>query len=83
MSLFHSLFHSCKEASEHVLLLEEGKLGLMDRFRLKVHLAVCKGCALFAEQSAAIRRALPDALKNSAGAQLSDAEKRKIAEGLK
>ena len=83
MSVFHSLFHSCKEASAHVLLREEGKLGRLDRLRLRVHLAVCKACAAFAEQSAAIRDALPQALKNSGGARLTDAEKRTMEERLR
>jgi hypothetical protein len=83
MGLFHSLFYHCPEAVHNVVKAEEGHLGPVDRLRLKVHLAVCKACAVFAEQSALIRKALPDALKNTAGARLSDAEKRQLEEQLK
>jgi hypothetical protein len=83
MGLFHSLFYHCPEAVHNVVKAEEGQLGPLDKLRLKVHLAYCKACAVFAEQSALIRQAMPDALKNAAGARLSDAEKRQLEEQLK
>lgn len=42
---------SCKEATMLTLKKEEGKLSLIERLKLKLHLGMCKFCTLFSIQS--------------------------------
>ncbi|MFN3846110.1 MAG: zf-HC2 domain-containing protein [Paracoccaceae bacterium] len=41
---------SCKEVAEHASALIDGDLGLFDRLQIRLHLAMCKGCAAFIRQ---------------------------------
>ncbi|MBK9146602.1 MAG: hypothetical protein IPM12_02145 [Flavobacteriales bacterium] len=54
MSLFHSLFLSCRKATELMERATVSPLPIHSRFQLVVHKAACAACALFAKQSEAI-----------------------------
>ncbi|MCF8369101.1 MAG: hypothetical protein K9G76_08650 [Bacteroidales bacterium] len=45
---------SCEEATQMVVKAKFEKFSWYDKFRLKMHLAMCKFCALFAKQNAFI-----------------------------
>ncbi len=49
-----SLMVSCKEATYLASQMEEGKLPFIKKIKLKIHLAGCKFCKMFAMQSAFI-----------------------------
>jgi predicted anti-sigma-YlaC factor YlaD len=49
---------SCKEVSRLVSQGLDRRLGLVERLRLRVHLALCDGCTNFSEQMAFLRKAL-------------------------
>jgi hypothetical protein len=59
MSL-HRLTHmaSCKEASLLLSEAEDRRLTLVERLRLRAHLALCDACTRFAAQIAFLRRAM-------------------------
>lgn len=42
---------TCKNATYLISLKEEGKLGFIDRIKLKMHLGICSACRLFEKQS--------------------------------
>ena len=48
---------SCKRASQMVSQSFDRRLGLMERFRLHVHLSICQVCRNFSSQMAFLRRA--------------------------
>ena len=48
---------SCKDATRLMSEAQDRKLGLAERLRLDMHLAMCKGCRNFNEQMAFLRRA--------------------------
>jgi anti-sigma factor RsiW len=41
---------SCKDVAERANALIDGELGLADRLRIRLHLAICKGCDHFIHQ---------------------------------
>ena len=49
---------SCKEASRLVSQGLDRRLGLFERFRLRLHLAICDGCTNFKKQMDFLRKAL-------------------------
>jgi hypothetical protein len=49
---------SCKEVTRMVSQGLDRRLGLFERLRLRVHLAICDGCANFTKQVAFIRKAM-------------------------
>jgi predicted anti-sigma-YlaC factor YlaD len=49
---------SCKEASRLVSQSHDRELSLGERVRLRVHLAICRGCRAFSAQLAFLRRAV-------------------------
>jgi putative zinc finger protein len=49
---------SCKEASQLVSEGLDRNLGLLERARLRLHLAICDGCTNFKKQADFLRRAL-------------------------
>ncbi len=57
---------TCKEVSRLVSQGLDRRLGFGERLRLRVHLAICKGCANYSRQMAFLRRAV---------ARLGDASK--------
>lgn len=77
------LMISCKEATFLVSKQEEGKLTISKRIKLKLHLAGCKICKLFAEQSSFIARfsAKADAYM-SGHTVLPEEDKQKIRSSL-
>ena len=78
------LMISCKEATFLVSQQEEGKLTISKRLKLKLHLAVCKICKLFAEQSSFIARFSSKADAYISGQIiLSEEDKQKIKSSLK
>ena len=49
---------SCKEVSQLVSQGLDGRLGLLERVRLRLHLAICDGCSNFKKQMLFLRKAL-------------------------
>jgi hypothetical protein len=49
---------TCKEATRLVSQGLDRKLGLWDRLRLRIHLAICAACTAFARQMELLRRAI-------------------------
>ena len=49
---------TCKEATHLVSEGLDRQLGMMERVKLRLHLAICYGCANFSRQLAFIRKAL-------------------------
>ena len=41
---------SCKDVAERANALIDGELGLADRLKIRLHLAICKGCDHFVAQ---------------------------------
>jgi hypothetical protein len=49
---------NCKEVSRLVSQALDRPLGLGERVRLRIHLAICDGCANFSKQMAFLRKAM-------------------------
>ena len=49
---------SCKDVSRLVSQGLDRRLGFGERVRLRVHLAICKGCTNFSRQVAFLRKAV-------------------------
>jgi hypothetical protein len=49
---------SCKEAARLMSQGQDRVLSLGERTRLRIHLAICRGCRAFSEQLAFLRRAV-------------------------
>jgi predicted anti-sigma-YlaC factor YlaD len=49
---------SCKQVARLVSQGLDRELGLADRVRLRVHLAICDGCTNFSKQLAFVREAM-------------------------
>jgi len=49
---------SCKEVSRLVSQGLDRRLGVLERLRLRLHLAICDGCTNFSKQMAFLRKAL-------------------------
>lgn len=49
---------SCREVSHLVSEGLDRKLGLGERLRIRLHLAICDGCTRFSRQVAFLRRAI-------------------------
>ena len=47
MSLFHSIFYTCEEASTFAIRSSQEKIPLTKRFKLKIHLLFCEACKRF------------------------------------
>jgi len=74
---------NCRQASELMSQGMDGKLSLKDRWALKVHLMMCRGCASFMHQIRFLRKAgnrwqqhspsNPTRLSNEAKKRINDA----------
>ena len=49
---------SCKEVTYVVSQGLDRRLGLIERIRVRLHLAICDGCSNFARQMAFLRKAV-------------------------
>ena len=49
---------TCKEATRLVSQGLDRKLGVWDRLRLRIHLAICDACSTFTRQMDFLRRAI-------------------------
>ena len=49
---------SCREASRLISQAQDRELSLGERVRLRIHLAICRGCRAFSAQLAFLRRAV-------------------------
>jgi hypothetical protein len=58
--MLHRLTHivSCREASRLLSRREEQPLASVERFKLALHLRLCRACTRFARQLVFIRRAM-------------------------
>ena len=52
------IFPTCKEVSHLVTQGLDRRLGFGERLRLRVHLAICDGCANFKRQMEFLRKAM-------------------------
>ncbi|OGV11033.1 MAG: hypothetical protein A2237_01360 [Stygiobacter sp. RIFOXYA2_FULL_38_8] len=66
---------TCSDATMYVSKREEGKLSFQDRFKLFLHLAICKFCRLFAIQNKMIIKEIKHIHSE---ATLTDLEKEQI-----
>lgn len=69
---------TCKEATDRISRKEEGRLSMVQRVQLWLHLATCSLCRLFNKQN----RIITGSARKSgqfADARLSDADKAAIA----
>lgn len=41
---------SCKEVADRSSALIDGELGVFDRLKMRLHMAMCKGCNVFVSQ---------------------------------
>jgi hypothetical protein len=57
---------SCKEATQLVSQGLDRRLGGFERLTLRLHLAICHGCARFSRQAAFLRRAVRELKERSA-----------------
>lgn len=75
---------SCKEATYLLVQKEEVKLTLSQRFKLKLHMVLCKVCALFERQSVFIgKHARKMEQEHTHEAHLDGAVKQRITDSLK
>ena len=60
MRPLHRLTHmvTCKDASRLLSQAEDRRLTLIERIKLRVHLAVCDACSRFSVQLAFMRRTM-------------------------
>ncbi len=72
------LILSCKKATYLISLREEGKLPPYQQVQLRIHLAVCSMCKLFAKQTAFITRRLLDAKPPTQATNLSEPARKKL-----
>jgi hypothetical protein len=56
---------SCKEVSHLVSQGLDRRLGLWERVRLRVHLAICEGCTNFSKQMQFLRKAVSELAERS------------------
>lgn len=52
-------FRNCREVTALTLAGEDRRLGLVERWAVRVHLRVCDACPAFSRQVALMRQALP------------------------
>lgn len=50
---------TCKSASFLVSKKEEGKIGLIENYQLKIHLSICRLCRLFEKQGWLLKNNAP------------------------
>jgi predicted anti-sigma-YlaC factor YlaD len=70
----NSMLYSCRQATSLVAQQEEGKLNLVQRTKLWLHLNMCKACSLFSKQTAL----LGDAAKQIQNIETNLPEKKKL-----
>jgi hypothetical protein len=52
------LLYTCKKATQLVEKQKDKKLSILEKVRLKLHLWICKACAIYAKQSQIIEKLL-------------------------
>ena len=52
------LMRTCKEVTALVVAREDRELTVLDRLRLRVHMAMCKACPIFERQMFTMRHAM-------------------------
>lgn len=83
MSIMNKLVLSCEEATLYVIKKSEGKLGLIGRLQLSIHLAICKFCKAFDIQNELINHSLHHHHNLSKEETLSVSQKDKLKQALK
>jgi hypothetical protein len=67
MSIFHSLFYTCKEASLQVEKKLDDTLSFSQKLKLNCHLFFCNTCKKYKQQSILLNKAIAHGvLKNKA-----------------
>ena len=56
----HKLVHfpSCREVTRLVSQMQDGRIPLLQRIKLRLHLAICDGCTRFERQMRFLRAAM-------------------------
>ena len=72
---------TCKQATEFIIKLEEGKLSLKKHWLLWMHLGICGLCKLFAKQSRFISKSSVH-IHDHITENLSSDDKEKIIQAL-
>ncbi|MDP2175459.1 MAG: anti-sigma factor [Bacteroidota bacterium] len=73
---------SCKEASELIEMKQASKLSFSKSLSLKIHLIICKTCALYEKQSKIINKAIGKYLDSNTP-EKNEMLKKKIISKLK
>lgn len=73
--MINKVMITCSDATLYVSKKEEGKLSLLNRFKLLLHLAICKFCRLFEKQNRFIIHEIKHRRSNDV---LTDLEKEQI-----
>lgn len=83
--LLHILVLSCKRATFLIEKSHGRRLGLIDRFQLKIHLKLCDGCVRYQKQSLFIENLLindPKNVSNLSDLKLSEKSKELIQKAI-
>ncbi len=73
---------SCKKASELIDKSDETKLSLMERLKLRFHVAMCDGCKSYQKQSSFITTVLNRNLKNKSETTMPQFENEPLKEKI-
>lgn len=82
MAIFRFLYLSCKKATFLISKKEEGKLGMLERVQLKLHLSICGFCTRFEKQTRFFSKNATH-LHDHQHVKLSDKKKEEIRSMLK
>lgn len=74
---------TCQKATELVEKKQHKKTSLKENIQLKLHLWICKACAIYEKQSKIIQRFLQNISKKNLEEKLSEESKKRILENLK
>lgn len=74
---------TCKKAAELVERKQNKRISFKENIQLKLHLWICKACAVYEKQSKIIQNLLQKVVQKSSTEKLSEESKKKILESLK
>ncbi|MCU0439965.1 MAG: hypothetical protein MUC49_18930 [Raineya sp.] len=74
---------TCKKATELVEKKQNKRISFVENIQLKLHIWICKACAIYEKQSKIIQSFLHKISSNQATQKLSEESKKKILENLK
>ncbi|KOY85669.1 hypothetical protein AD998_05450 [bacterium 336/3] len=74
---------TCKKATELVEKKQNKRISFKENIQLKLHLWICKACAVYEKQSKIIQSFLQKVTQKNISEKLSEESKKKILENLK